>query len=651
MFLLICVIALFPQDLVNRACHVESGGAEIRSVLNGREMMADLNDEASSKDIDFWMASYGSDYTLTITDTLTISQDETLDCNVLVSGDGLLHIINGAKLTLIGCLYEMDDGQVILDNGYLYVPQEYNSQYPHIMYGNSRFEAVSNSEVFANTVYRTVMYDNTEFLSVGTEYPFWNFRQFFDSSQVDISGSDLIGDFTVNDFCQVSYCECDTMLPWFGFTEGDTLLSYSFPDWISVSDYTFSSADISELSGVDYTVHFQNCGGVMWGIESWPGSSAEVFNSFINITLRIMGEGTVDLTGISQFTYYDEFLLSGVSSITDRLLKLTGCYAHQWCIYSYDSINLNIESCYWGESHAKENSTVVAYNSIAYGFPSSVSSVGSGSYCFVNGSCSTFVTAWDNATTLLINSTVVPRSGAMCGTTNYARDQARLLSINSYFQYRPVAYGAAMTMGSALDTDSEYETGDIDIPGSAWVDVGPYCTDNDFAKYELFWAFDGSPDWNLIAESTVEVYEGILAVWNTAEFEPGNYDLHLIVIDQQNDSLVASRDVELCAPTGTGESSIDIETALFQSCPNPFSSSATISYQLSGESDVILRVYDITGREVRTLVNDGIYEGYHSVEWNGKDNSGAAVSPGLYFCRLMTEEGFCQIRKIMFLDY
>lgn len=651
MFLLICAVALFPQDLVNRVCHAESGGVEIRSVLNGREVMADLNDEASSKDIDFWMSSYGSDYTLAITDTMTISQDETLDCNVLVSGDGLLHIINGAKLTLIGALYEMENGQVILDNGYLYVPQEYNSQYPHIMYGNSRFEAVGNSEVYGNNVYRTVMYDNTEFLSVGTEYPFWNFRQFFDNANVEISGSDLIGDFTVNDFCRVSYCECDTMLPWFGFTEGDTLLPYSFPNWISVSDYTFSSAEISELSGVGYTVDFQDCGGVMWGIESWPGSSVEVFNSFINITLRILGEGTVDLTGISQFTNYYEFLLSDVSNISDRLLKLTNCYAHQWCIYGYDSINLNIHNCSWGESHAKENSTVVAYNSIANGFPSSISSVGTGNYCFINGSCSTFVTAWDSGTTLLINSTVVPRSGAMCGTTNFARDNARLLSINSYFQYRPVAYGAAMTMGAALDTDSEYETGNINIPGSGWVDVGPYCTDNDFAKYELFWAFDGYTEWNLISESTDEVYEGILAVWNTAAFELGHYDLHLIVIDQQNDSLVASRDVELCAPTGTGESSIDIETVLFQSCPNPFRSSATIAYQLSGESNIILKVYDIAGREVKTLIDREISEGFHSVEWHGKDNSGASVSTGLYFCRLMTEEGFSQIRKIILLDY
>lgn len=560
MLLLICTIALFPQDLVNRICHedftdygshltsnfqAESAGTGMSDVLYDRELMADFNDEASCRDINFWMTSWGADRTVTLTDTMTISHDTTFDCNLLVTGEGLLNITSGAKLTLIGALYEMENGKVILNNGYLYVPQEYNSQYPHIMYGNSRFEATNNSTVFANTVYRTIMYDSTEFYSSGTDYPFWCFRQFFDNAELNISGSNIIGDFTINDSCRLSICDCDTMLPWFGFAEGDTLLPYSFPDWKAVNDYTFSSADISELSGVDYTVHFQNCSGVMWGIESWPGSSVELYHSFVNIALRIMGEGTVNLTGVSKDTVYTEFLLAEMSNITDRVLNLSRCFAHQWCIYAYDNIDLNIYSCSWGESHAKENSTVTAYNSVAEGFPSSVSSVGTGTYCFVNGSCSTFVTAWENGTTLLMNSTVVPRTNVLCGTTNFARDRARLLSVNSYFQHRPVAYGAAMTMGAALNTASQYVTGSIDIPGSAWVDVGPYCTANDFARYELFWAPDESADWNLIKESANEIYEGTLAVWNTSGFEPGNYTLCLKVIDQQDDSLVAFRDVEL----------------------------------------------------------------------------------------------------------
>lgn len=561
MILFICAIAIFPQDFVNMICHedftdyenhlianfqAESAGTGMNSVMDNRELMEDFNDNASSKDIDSWMTSWGSDRTLTLTDTMTISHDTTLDCNLLVTGEGLLNITSGAKLTLIGALYEMEYGQVVLNNGYLYVPQEYNSQYPHIMYGNSRFEATNNSTVFANTVYRTIMYDNTEFFSAGTDYPFWCFRQFFDNAEFKISGSDIIGDFTINDSCRLSICDCDTMLPWFGFVEGDTLLPYSFPDWNVVQDYTFSPANISELSGVDYTVHFQNCTGVMWGIESWPGSSVELYHSFINIALRITGEGVVNLAGISKDTVYMEFQLAEMSSITDRVLNLSRCFAHQWCIYAYDNVNLNMYSCSWGESHAKENSTIIAYNSIADGFPSSVSSVGTGTYCFVNGSCSTFVTAWENGTTFLINSTVIPRANTLCGTTNYARDRARLLSVNSYFQHRPVAYGAAMTMGATINTASQYKIGSINIPGSAWVDVGPYRMANDFARYELFWASNESSDWNLITESANEMYEGTLAVWNTSGFEPGEYILRLRVIDQQNDSLVAFREVELC---------------------------------------------------------------------------------------------------------
>lgn len=81
MFLLICTIALFPQDLVNRICHedftdygnhlisnlqAESAGTRMNSLMNDRELMADCNAEASSKDVDFWMTSWGAEHTLLV---------------------------------------------------------------------------------------------------------------------------------------------------------------------------------------------------------------------------------------------------------------------------------------------------------------------------------------------------------------------------------------------------------------------------------------------------------------------------------------------------------------------------------------------------------------------------------------------------------
>jgi len=71
------------------------------------------------------------------------------------------------------------------------------------------------------------------------------------------------------------------------------------------------------------------------------------------------------------------------------------------------------------------------------------------------------------------------------------------------------------------------------------------------------------------------------------------------------------------------------------SCPNPAKGNVTVSFVLSAAADVHLAVYDANGRRVRTLINQHRAPGLHAVTWNGCAESGAAVSPGVYFARLM----------------
>jgi photosystem II stability/assembly factor-like uncharacterized protein len=73
---------------------------------------------------------------------------------------------------------------------------------------------------------------------------------------------------------------------------------------------------------------------------------------------------------------------------------------------------------------------------------------------------------------------------------------------------------------------------------------------------------------------------------------------------------------------------------LLQNFPNPFNPTTTIKYTLPTESKVDLIIYDIMGREVRTLVNGYNGIGYKEVIWDGKNNEGQQVSSGIYFCRL-----------------
>ncbi len=82
------------------------------------------------------------------------------------------------------------------------------------------------------------------------------------------------------------------------------------------------------------------------------------------------------------------------------------------------------------------------------------------------------------------------------------------------------------------------------------------------------------------------------------------------------------------------------EFELNQNYPNPFNPSTAISYQLSVTSDVTLRIYDVLGREVRTLINnENETAGNHVIQWDGIDSGGHRVGSGIYFYRLTTQNG------------
>ena len=87
---------------------------------------------------------------------------------------------------------------------------------------------------------------------------------------------------------------------------------------------------------------------------------------------------------------------------------------------------------------------------------------------------------------------------------------------------------------------------------------------------------------------------------------------------------------------------------LYPNYPNPFNPSTTIAYDLPEVSKVKIIIYDILGREVRTLVNKSQNAGHHVISWDGKDDRGILISAGIYLVRCKAEN-FIQSRKMVFL--
>ena len=82
--------------------------------------------------------------------------------------------------------------------------------------------------------------------------------------------------------------------------------------------------------------------------------------------------------------------------------------------------------------------------------------------------------------------------------------------------------------------------------------------------------------------------------------------------------------------------------------PNPFNPRTTVNFAVGREGPVTVRIYNVSGRLVRTLVDETMTVGQHAVDWDGTDDGGRLVSSGTYLLRLSTVDT-SQSRSIVLL--
>ncbi len=88
---------------------------------------------------------------------------------------------------------------------------------------------------------------------------------------------------------------------------------------------------------------------------------------------------------------------------------------------------------------------------------------------------------------------------------------------------------------------------------------------------------------------------------------------------------------------------------LFQNYPNPFNPETVIKYQLPVASKLTIKIYDLLGNEIRTLVDGKQPAGSHSAIWDGRNNSGKSVSSGIYFYQINANGEFKQTKRMLLL--
>ena len=127
------------------------------------------------------------------------------------------------------------------------------------------------------------------------------------------------------------------------------------------------------------------------------------------------------------------------------------------------------------------------------------------------------------------------------------------------------------------------------------------------------------------------------------------------MVDEKGNSIFRKpiKDAEIQIPIKFGdaeelEESTPAHFKLERNYPNPFNPETVIKFTLAQDCQVTLKVYNILGQVVNTVVDEMLPAGGHSVIWNGKNEQGRDVASGVYFYRIKADD-FESIQKMTLL--
>jgi hypothetical protein len=139
-------------------------------------------------------------------------------------------------------------------------------------------------------------------------------------------------------------------------------------------------------------------------------------------------------------------------------------------------------------------------------------------------------------------------------------------------------------------------------------------------------------------------------IWNLLYPAVGGYGGRKVLIDKFNNLFVvgsgadSSIVIKYSISTGIINPNQNIVQGykLYQNYPNPFNQSSIIKFQCSIKSEITLKIYDMLGREVQTLVNENLNAGIYEVRFEGGN-----LSTGVYFYTLFVDGQKKDIKKMI----
>jgi len=209
-----------------------------------------------------------------------------------------------------------------------------------------------------------------------------------------------------------------------------------------------------------------------------------------------------------------------------------------------------------------------------------------------------------------------------------------------YFHIANIAVTAVTDSFQAADGLLAYPSLEVD-PAKV-----PFATWNGVLRYieAVTPATGGETIYTMDMRNSTSPYQGSPCAMRYLgnDFKTVFFGFPIYFMDQDDARLAAQKVMSDFGEVGIAETpkSIGVVSAVLlqQNLPNPFTDQTVISYQLGRAGNVSMKVYNIAGQLVKTLVNARQESGIYNIVWSGLDDQGRRVSSGVYFCRLETDD-------------
>lgn len=237
-------------------------------------------------------------------------------------------------------------------------------------------------------------------------------------------------------------------------------------------------------------------------------------------------------------------------------------------------------------------------------------------------------------------STVV---GTLCDSTISGGDCYTTFFVRAHTAVPALVFDSPPDSGYSLDNLEPGIPQNFIIDMEAVASWSPNETDEDFDYFTVYCV--PNPD------TPIELAGIVVTTTDTSVVLPDSTENKYIFVTATdfagNESDETAREL-YSPPTGIGDLSPPVATRLQQNIPNPFNPTTTIRFDLATNTHVTLRVYDVAGRLVRTLVDEELPRARHTVTWDARDGRGVRVTSGMYFYRLEAGE-FEETKKMIVL--